>query len=135
MISGSWVLDYTLSAGLDLVPNTAGCADDAGEACSTGLLGLTGEVVGDEVELFATNFTLGDLNSTYLYEITDALADTTGPSGESFTELAAAPADSNFKGVAFAPVSEPSSLAILAAGLAGIGLVRYRARRGCRAAI
>jgi hypothetical protein len=53
--SGSWTLDYTLSVGLNLVPNS----DASG---STGLYGLTGEVVdgGLEVELFATNYTITD---------------------------------------------------------------------------
>src|SRR6202012_1636222 len=95
----SWVLDYTLADGLNLVVNTA-------KAGTTGLLGLTGEVVGGNVELFATNFTIGDTDPTFLYGITDVLADTTRPTGgltETFTQLAAAPVDSNFKGVSFAP--------------------------------
>ena len=37
LVGGTWMLDYTLSAGLDLVPNT----DAAG---TTGLHGLTGAV-------------------------------------------------------------------------------------------
>src|SRR6202012_4259441 len=102
----SWVLDYTLAAGLNLVANTA-------KAGTTGLLGLTGKVVGGNVELFATNYTIGDTDPTFLYGITDALGAMTGPSGEAFTELAAAPADANFKGVSFAPVPEPSTYAFL----------------------
>jgi PEP-CTERM motif len=124
LVSGTWELDYTLAAGLDLVPNT----DSSG---TTGLLGLTGEVVGNEVYLYATNYTLGDLDQTYLYEITDTLNATTKPSGESFTELAAAPSDSNFKGVSFAPIGfgavpEPGTWALM---LGGLGLVGGMARR------
>ena len=69
---GSWNLEYTLAAGLNLVANpTTNTLDTSG---TTGLLGLTGLVVGGDVELFATNFTIGDTDQTYLYGITDSLA-------------------------------------------------------------
>lgn len=115
---GSWTLDYTLSAGLDLVPNS----DTDG---TSGLLGLTGKVVGGQVELYATNYTLGDLDKTYLYGITDTLSATT-ESGETFTQLAAAPADSNFKGVAFAPVPLPAAGWLLLSALGGLGVFARR---------
>ena len=122
----TWTLDYTLADGLDLVKNNT--ADPANTAGTTGLYGLTGEDVTidgvEEVELFATNATIGDLDPTYLYGITDVLGDTTNPGNEVFTELAAAPADSNFKGVAFAPspVPEASTWVMMLAGFAGLGL-------------
>ena len=108
LVSGSWVLDYTLAAGLNLVANT-------NTDGTSGLYGLTGVVNGTQVQLYATNYTLADLDQTYLYGITDTLSDTTASqaAGESFTQLAIAPADSNFKGVAFAPnaVSSPTATA------------------------
>jgi len=118
--SGTWTLDYTLSANLGLVANTHvnGSGQPSG---TTGLYGLAGEVLGNgTVDLYATNYTLGDLDPTYLYGITDTLAYTTASqaSGESFTELEAAPADSNFKGVSFAPVPVPSALWMLLGGIA-----------------
>ena len=116
--TGTWSLEYTLSAGLGLVANT-------GTAGTTGLLGLTGKVVGSSVELFATNYTIGDTDPTYLYGITDALNGTSG-AGESFTMLEAAPADTNFKGVSFAPVPLPAGLPLLLSGLAVIGLAVVR---------
>jgi hypothetical protein len=122
LVGGTWELDYTLAAGLGLVENTA--SNSADTDGTTGLLGLAGMVVGGQVELFATNYTLSDLDQTYLYGITDTLSATTLPAGEMFTELAAAPADSNFKGVAFAPTDvtpEPGSFVLLALGL-GAGL-------------
>ena len=61
---GRWTLDYTISNGLNLVANS-------GEAGSTGLYGLTGKDITvdgvQEVELFATNSTVGDTDPTFLY--------------------------------------------------------------------
>jgi hypothetical protein len=127
-INNAWTLDYTLSAGLNLVVNTAASG-------TTGLLGLTGQVESDgDVELFATNYTIGDTDPTYLFGITDDLSDLTKPSGETFSILATAPADSNFKGVAFAPtgsVPEPQTWALMAAGLGFVGaMLRWRRRDG-----
>ena len=125
--SGTWTWVYTLYQGLNLVKNAN---SDSTSTCSsntsgtTGLIGLTGVVVGSNVELFATNFTIADLDPTYIYAITDVLAATTNP-GTSFTQIAAAPADSNFKGVAFAPTlpagsatitSTPSGLTVSTSG-------------------
>jgi hypothetical protein len=100
--SGTWSLAYTLYTGLNLVANTSA-------AGTTGLYGLTGAVSGNTVELYATNYTINDLDPTFLYGITDNLTYTTPSqaSSEAFTQLAAAPADSNFKGVSFAPTAPP----------------------------
>jgi hypothetical protein len=106
--SGTWTLAYTLHQGLPLVLNT-------NSAGTSGLYGLAGRVSNGSVELYATNFTLSDLDPTFLYGITDTLSFTTASqaSGESFTQLAAAPADSNFKGVSFAPtINWPTPAAI-----------------------
>lgn len=96
--SGSWSLAYTLYKGLNLVLNTS-------TAGTTGLYGLAGTVSAGTVQLYATNATIGDLDPTFLYGITDTLSYTTASlaSSESFNQLAAAPQDSNFKGVSFAP--------------------------------
>jgi len=98
----AWVLDYTLSNGLNLVSNTS-------SAGTTGLIGLTGKVVGDTVELYATNATINDLDQTYLYGITDTLSATTAPAGESFTTLVTAAPDTNIRGVSFAPTQSTAS--------------------------
>jgi hypothetical protein len=107
--TGTWELQYTLAAGLNLVVNST--CNPSNTDGTTGLIGLTGVVVGSNVELFATNFTIADLDPTYIYAITDVLAATTNP-GTSFTQIAAAPADSNFKGVAFAPTLPAGSATI-----------------------
>ena len=120
--SGTWTLAYTISAGLNLVSNTASSG-------TTGLLSLTGKVVNGQVELFTTNYTVGDTDKTYLFGITDTLSATTKLGGEAFSILATAPADSNFKGVSFAPVSpvpEPTTYAMFGAGLLMIWVVRRR---------
>jgi len=97
---------------------------------SSGLSGLTGKLVGNSVELFATNETLTDLGQTYLYGITDSLDVTAASqvSGEMFQTLATAPADTDFKGVAFAPVPLPTALPLLFCGLVGLGAVSQRRR-------
>lgn len=123
LVGNAWALDYTLANGLNLVANTAASG-------TTGLIGLTGSVVGGQVELFATNSTLGDLDPTFLYGITDALAATTLPTAEAFSVLVAAAADTNIRGVAFAPtvaaVPEPSTAAFVAVGLLALGVVTRR---------
>jgi hypothetical protein len=116
--TSTWTLAYTLSAGLNLVADTA-------SAGTTGLIGLTGVVNGDgTVTLYATNSTIGDLDQTYLYTITDTLSATTPAQGESFTVLDTAAPDTNIRGVALAP-SNPCFAA-------GHGLPCRAARRRSR---
>jgi hypothetical protein len=117
--SGTWSLKYTLYQGLNLVNN-------GGTSGTTGLYGLVGKVTGSTVQLYATNYTIADLDPTYLYGITDTLSNTTPPGTSlAFTLLDTAPPDSNFKGLSFAPTiplgdvevtSVPSGLAFTSAG-------------------
>jgi hypothetical protein len=120
LVNGSWVFEYTISAGLNLVANTSA-------AGTTGLYALTGVVNGANVYLYATNYTINDMDQRYLFGFTDVLASTTQPTGAAatFTTLATAPADSNFKGVSFVPTyptgsatltTVPSGLTITTAG-------------------
>lgn len=120
--SGTWQLVYTLAAGLHLVANpTAVPANTSG---ATGLYSVAGQVNGTTVNLYVVNYNISDLDTTYLYGITDTLSNTTPP-GTSFTQLAVAPPDSNFKGVSFAPsypagsatlTTVPSGLTVTTAG-------------------
>jgi hypothetical protein len=130
LINGSWVLDYTLSDGLNLVLNTSIDSTTGLPSGTTGLLGLTGQVESDgTVDLFATNYTLGDTDPTFLFGISDILSALTKPAGETFSVLATAPADSNFKGVAFAPVAsvpEPETWVLMVGGLGLVGAMLRR---------
>ncbi len=98
LVDGTWVLDYTLSEGLNMVPDTESDG-------TTGLIGLTGTVEGGNVILYATNETVAETDQTYLYGITDTLSATTLPTDESFTLLETAAPDTLIRGVAFAPTS------------------------------
>jgi hypothetical protein len=124
--SGTWSLDYTLTpTGGDWLNASDSATASSGE---TGFAAITGEVVGNSVELFAVSYTAGDDNPNGLYGITDSLSATSG-SGESFTELESATGSGGqtFKGVSFAPtaVPEPTTLSLLAGG-AALALRRRR---------
>jgi hypothetical protein len=130
LISGTWTLDYDIYNGLNLVDNsTANSATPTANGV-TGLFGLAGQVESDgTVELFATSYGLNELSQSYLYEVTDTLSNTT-PVGttESFTTLYTAAAGTDIRGVAFAPVPEPESIATLGVGLLALLVYRRRTR-------
>ena len=123
-ISGTWTLVYTLYQGLNLVNNGNSNGPGGVASGTSGLFGLAGIVNAGPpvtVSLYATNYTLNDLDLTYLYGITDTLSNTTPPGTTlAFTVLDTAPADSNFKGVSFAPTIPAGSVEItsLPSGLA-----------------
>ena len=105
----------------------------------TGLFGLTGEVVGNQVELFATSYGLNELSPSFLYEITDDLGFTTAAaaSGETFNVLYSAASDNvSIRGVAFAPDETPlpAALPLFATGLGALGLLGWRRKRKAQAA-
>jgi hypothetical protein len=127
---GTWSLAYDLVAGLNLVNNANANANTPTANGVTGLFGLTGKLVNGQVELFATSYGLNELSESYLYEVTDTLSDTTitQASGETFTTLESAGPDEIIRGVSFAPVPEPASLALFVSGLLGLGIVRRRSK-------
>ena len=104
----SWSLAYTLSAGLSLVANSASSG-------TTGLIGLTGKVVGDQVQLYATNEATAELGQTYAYAITDSLSSTSG-AGESFATIMTASPDEIIRGVSFAPTAYAPTITGTVAG-------------------
>jgi hypothetical protein len=135
--TGVWSLDYDLVTGLKLVNNDSANANTPTAPGVTGLFGLTGKVVGGQVELFATSYGLNELSPSFLYEITDNLSDTTisQASGETFNTLYSAPSDVSIRGVAFAPTPLPSTWTLLIAGFAGLGFLAYRGSKGNGAAV
>ena len=126
----TWTLEYDLDAGLNLQNNANADSTTPTAPGVTGLFGLTGEVVGNDVELFATNYGLNELSQSFLYEITDELDFTTESqaNGESFTTLYSAPSGTLIRGVSFAPVPEPMSLSIFVSGLIALTALRARKR-------
>jgi hypothetical protein len=131
LVNSTWTLEYDLDAGLNLQNNANANSSTPTAPGVTGLFGLTGEVVGDEVELFATSYGLDELSQTFLYEITDDINFTSESeaTSESFTTLYSAPAGTLIRGVAFAPVPEPTSLSLLAPAvimLSGLGALKRR---------
>ncbi len=112
--TGVWTLDYTISAGLNLVQDNA-------SAGTTGLIGLTAVLnANGTVTFYATNATIGDLDQTYLYTITDDVNATTLSGSETFSVVETAGADTNIRGIALAP-SAPTNTTI-ASGTTSTGL-------------
>ena len=128
LTNGTWSMVYDLTDGLSLVDNAGANSATPTAPGVTGLFGLTAEVVGGNVELFATTYGLNELSPSYLYEVTDSLQnlDPMLAASEDFTQLYAAPAGTSIRGVAFAPVPEPASIGLLAGMFGLAGLVRRR---------
>ncbi len=133
LVSGVWTLDYTLKGSL--IGHSYTTSDGAGHALTTtadGLRNLTGRVNGDgTVSIFAVTSTAGSVlgdagaDPNQLVSITDTLANTTaaGAAGEDFTVLQTAALGQALRGVALAPVPEPTTWVLMVGGLlAAVGM-------------
>jgi phosphodiesterase/alkaline phosphatase D-like protein len=116
LVNGVWHLDYTVQAGLNLGVQYSVANGPNGEVYPTnldpatdGLRNVTGKVNPDgTVTLYAVTSTVsasGDQGAdpNKLVAITDTLADTTAPSGETFTTLKTAGYGEVLRGVSFTP--------------------------------
>jgi hypothetical protein len=94
-----------------------------------GIVGLAGSVVGEVVDLYAVTFSGSDpAGRNTLVKLTDTFAGSEFPLG-GFSTLATSSPDSLFRGVALAPVPEPSAVVLGLAGLASVcGFGRWRTR-------
>ena len=116
LVNGTWMLLYDIYAGLNLVNN-------ASASGTTGLIGLTGQVINGMTYLYATNATIGDLDQTYVFSVFDPLAQTmrgAAAGSDAFTTIYTAAAGTNVRGIAFAPVPEPGMVALTMIGFAGL---------------
>lgn len=136
LINGVWMLAYTLQSGLNLyAPYSVAGYPATLDPYTTGLRNLAGRVNTDgTVSLFAatsTNSALADAGAdpNQIVAINDLLSATSLPTGESFTIEEGPQAGVVFRGVAFAPVPEPTTLALLAVGAIGTAAARRRSKR------
>ena len=92
-------------------------------AGAVGVRGLTGLVTGSSVQLYGITAMTSGTDANSLVALSDTLGGTTLPS---FSTLATAGSNYVFRGVALAPVPEPSSVVLVLAGAGALVAVGRR---------
>lgn len=116
--------------GVASVPTTGG---NAIQGAGFGVMGLAAEInaLTGNIDIYATTIGTGvNHNGNALVRFIDA-AGSTGDITGSYTLLANAALNTSFRGLDFTPVPEPTTLALVGAGM---GLVVWKARRRKKAA-
>jgi len=125
--NNGWSLAYIISdAAVGAVDGYNGLA---AELVQVPVRGITSGLFTDDIVLFATNLPSfsGGGSGNSLEEFVDPLENgTASGTDSSLIKLATAPADDAFRGVALAPIPEPTSAALFA--VAAIGLLNRRRR-------
>jgi hypothetical protein len=137
LVSGTWILDYELTAGLNLGTQYTVSGYTGPSPATDGLRNLTGVVNGDgTVTLFAVTSTESQntdqgADPNQVVKITDNLSFTTAAaaSGESFATIDNAQNGEVLRGVSFAPAAVPPSAipALPTWALAGLTFIVFAA--------
>lgn len=134
LVSGTWTLDYTIQAGLNLyqAQNPPGYVDQNGnqiQTFPTGIRNMTGAVNGDgTVTIYAitaqySSVSSGEPDPDSLVGITDSLAATTLPANEQFVTLQTSGYQEVFRGVAYIPTTAQRATQTIT--FASVGTVTY----------
>jgi hypothetical protein len=139
LVSGVWVLDYTLQSGLigstySVSGTNSGVAGTWPTVTSAGLRDITGRVNADgTVTLWGVTSTRSastdnGADPNEIVEITDTLSDLVLPTTESFSVYDGPQYGVRYGGVALAPVPEPASWALMLVGFGALGGAMRRRR-------